>query len=164
VAVSGLFAIRDAGPADLDAIGAVYRRASLSNAGDREALLAHPDALEFDATPVELGRTRVAVVDEVVVGFASTSGAGDAWELDDLFVDPDRMRQGIATALVHDVEARARAAGVTRVEVTANEHAMAFYRSAGFVDAGTAATRFGPAPRMVLHVGGGPGLNALTGI
>ena len=37
--------------------------------------------------------------------------------------------------------------------MTANPHAMAFYRSVGFVDDGVAETRFGPAPRMRLSVG-----------
>ena len=43
-----------------------------------------------------------------------------------------------------------RARGVQRLEVTANPHAMEFYRSAGFTDYGTADTDFGAAPRMVL--------------
>src|SRR4029077_10925761 len=38
---------RSAEPADVDAIRGVYRRASLWNEGDRDALLANPDALVF---------------------------------------------------------------------------------------------------------------------
>jgi ribosomal protein S18 acetylase RimI-like enzyme len=149
MAVSGPVEIRGAAPADLDAIADVYRRASLSNEGDRAALLAHPDALEFDPAPVVAGLTRVALTGGRVVGFATARPVGaDALELDDLFVDPGHRRLGIATALVRDVERRARAAGVTRVEVTANEHALDFYRAVGFTPAGTTATRFGPAPRM----------------
>src|SRR5262249_10316503 len=145
--------IRVAVAADLEAIGAVYRRASLSNEGDRAALLAHPDALEFDPAPVAEGLTRVAVSGGRVVGFATARPtAPDALELDDLFVDPDPRRLGIATALVREVEQRARAAGVTRIGVTANEHALDFYRSVGFTPAGTTSTRFGPAPRMSLRV------------
>ena len=154
MAVNDPVEIRVAGAADLEAIAAVYRRASLSNEGDRAALLAHPDALEFDPAPVAEGLTRVAVTGGRVVGFATARPtAPDTLELDDLFVDPDRRREGIATALVRDVERRARGAGVTRIEVTANEHAHDFYRSAGFTPAGTTATRFGPAPRMSLRVG-----------
>jgi GNAT superfamily N-acetyltransferase len=152
--VSDPVEIRAARPADLDAIGVVYRRASLSNEGDRAELLANPDALEFDRAPVDEGLTRVAVSGGRVVGFATATPAGaGTLELDDLFVDPDRRREGIATALVRDVERRARDAGVTRIEVTANEHALDFYRSVGFEPAGTVATRFRPAPRMSLRVG-----------
>jgi GNAT superfamily N-acetyltransferase len=151
--VNEAVAIRVARAADLDAIRSVYRRASLSNAGDREALLANPDALEFDPTPVEEGLTRVALLGTRVVGFATARPTGDALELDDLFVDPDVRRRGIATALVREVERQARAAGVTRVDVTANEHALAFYGSVGFTAVGTVATRFGPAPRLALRLG-----------
>jgi ribosomal protein S18 acetylase RimI-like enzyme len=146
--------IRTAVPADLDPIGAVYRRASLSNEGDRDALLANPDALEFDPEPVAAGLTRVAVVGARVVGFVTARpGPADALELDDLFVDPDWMRRGIATALVRDVEQAARAAAVACVEVTANGHALAFYRAVGFTVTGTVETRFGPGTRMRLDTG-----------
>lgn len=52
--------IRRADPADLAAIAAVFRAASLANEGDREALLAHPEVLEFPADAV-LDGVRVAV-------------------------------------------------------------------------------------------------------
>ena len=140
---------RVAAPADLDAIRRVYRRASLSNAGEREMLLAHPEVLVFDGGAVAEGRTRVAVAgDGTVAGFATILVAGGVAELEDLFVDPDRMRQGIATRLVEDALAEARDRGADRVEVTGNEHAMAFYASAGFVQVGVAETRFGPARRL----------------
>jgi len=35
-------------------------------------------------------------------------------------------------------------------EVTANPHALAFYRAVGFIDCGVAETDFGTASRMVL--------------
>jgi GNAT superfamily N-acetyltransferase len=69
-------------------------------------------------------------------------------ELDDLFVDPNWMRQGAGRALVLDLVAAARNHGARRVEVTANEHALAFYKI-GFVSGNDVWTRFGPAPRML---------------
>ena len=53
--------IRDATVADLAALGAVFRHSSLSNAGDRANLLAHPEVLELSDVAVRQGRTRVAV-------------------------------------------------------------------------------------------------------
>jgi predicted N-acetyltransferase YhbS len=76
--------------------------------------------------------------------------AGDGLELDDLFVDPDRMRQGIARALVADALDAARRDGASGIGVVANGHALAFYRAVGFVESGTEQTLFGPAVRMWL--------------
>jgi hypothetical protein len=38
------------------------------------------------------------------------------------------------------------------LEVTANPHALGFYRAAGFVERSVAETDFGAAPRMVLAI------------
>ena len=136
-------------------ISDVYRRSSLSNAGDREALLAHPDVLIFESRPIREGRTRVAVNGERVVGFATTTVAGDFAELDDLFVDPDWMRNGIARALVLDAVSVASARGCSRIEVTANSHALSFYNAVGFVAVGEVPTQFAPGMRMHLAVASG---------
>ena len=112
------FRLRLATSHDLPALKDLFRRSSLSNEGDRQNLLAHPDALEFSGRPVEEGRVRVAVIDDRIVGFASVLVTGRIGELDDLFVDPNWMRHGIATALVLDALARAREQQVTPIEVT----------------------------------------------
>jgi GNAT superfamily N-acetyltransferase len=149
--------VRDAVAADLEALREVFRRASLSNAGDRAVLLAHPEVLVWSGDAVAEGRTRV-VVDEDgrIVGFASTVLGDGELELEDLFVEPRRMRQGIARRLVEDVLNQARTVGAGSVRVIANTHATAFYGAVGFVPDGTVQTRFGPALRMRLHVTGTP--------
>jgi N-acetylglutamate synthase-like GNAT family acetyltransferase len=144
------FHIRTAQVADLEALQDVFRRASLDNAGDRAMLLVNPDALVLSPASVHEQRTRAVVIDGVIVGFATLRRVDDAFELEDLFVDPRWMRRGIGLALVRDAAATARAKGVSRIGVTANPHARAFYERAGFVSDGTAVTRFGPAPRMRL--------------
>ena len=142
--------IRLGTPADLAAASSVYRRASLSNAGDRDNLLAHPEFLILGPEGLAEGRTHVAEQDGTVVGFATWAEADGTVDLEDLFVDPDNRRRGIASELVRRIAEVLRARGVQRLEVTANPHAMEFYRSAGFTDNGTADTDFGTAPRMVL--------------
>ena len=139
-------------PADLPAASDVYRSASLSNAGDRDNLLAHPEYLVLGPEGLAEGRTYVAEEEGSLVGFATWLDAGGAFELEDLFVDPGWRRRGIAAALVSHIAQVLRARGVQRLEVTANPHAMGFYRAAGFVDCGAAETVFGVAPRMVLPV------------
>jgi N-acetylglutamate synthase-like GNAT family acetyltransferase len=147
------FLIRSAVPADMTVLRDLFRRSSLSNEGDRPLLLANPDALELSAVAVNERRTRVAeVADGPIVGFASTMVTGDVIELEDLFVDPEWIRRGIARALVLDTQAIARQSGCRRVQVTANEHARGFYEKVGFVFAEEVETRFRPAPRMHLDV------------
>src|SRR6266700_1471207 len=137
-------------PADLPAASDVYRSASLSNAGDRDNLLAYPEYLVLGPEGLAEGRTFVAEEEGSLVGFATWIEAGGVFELEDLFVDPAWMRRGIATALVNRIAEVLRARGVERLEVTANPHALGFYRAAGFLGCGVAETEFGAASRMVL--------------
>ena len=97
--------IRIGVPADLPAASDVYRNASLSNAGDRGNLLAHPEYLTLGRRGLAEGRTHVAEEDGSLVGFATWAQAGRVFELEDLFVDPEWMRRGIATALVKRIAA-----------------------------------------------------------
>jgi GNAT superfamily N-acetyltransferase len=139
-------------PADLPAAMGVYRRASLSNAGDRDNLLAHPEFLILGPEGLAEGRTYVAEEDGSVVGFATWAEADGSIELEDLFVDPGWRRRGIAAALVSRIVDVLRARGAECLEVTANPHAREFYSAAGFTDCGVAETEFGAAPRMRLAI------------
>jgi GNAT superfamily N-acetyltransferase len=131
--------IRPSTAEDLPALRDIFLRASLSNEGDRAWIAAHLDEVRLDEANVIEGRTRVAELEGRIVGFATLVGS----ELEDLFVDPDWMRRGIATALVLDA-----ASTVPRIDLTANPHALAFYESVGFVEDGVAETFGGPAVRM----------------
>jgi GNAT superfamily N-acetyltransferase len=138
--------------ADFGAASDVYREASLSNAGDRGNLLAHPGYLILGPEGLAEGRTHVAEEEGSLVGFATWNVAGGVTELEDLFVDPGWRRRGIARALVSRIASVVREQGADRLEVTANPHALGFYRAAGFIDCGVAETDFGVAPRMVLPI------------
>ena len=138
--------------ADLEGATNVYRRAALSNAGDQLRLLANPDLLILRPEGLAEERTYVVEEDGAIVGFASWAEANGTVELEDLFVDPDHMRHGIATALVRRIADALRARGVEHLEVTANPHALPFYRAVGFIARGTAETQFGSAPRMALPI------------
>jgi GNAT superfamily N-acetyltransferase len=149
------FQIRMAELTDMAALGDVFRRSSLSNDRDRANLVAHPEVLELSDVAVRDGRTRAAVRGGVILGFATwltADEAGDTIEVDDLFVDPDWMRRGVGRALMQDLVGIARSRGASRLEVTGNEHADAFYTSVGFVRDHDVQTRFGPAPRMHLDL------------
>ena len=144
--------VRAATTDDIPALQAVFRRAALANAGDHALLASHPEFLEWPGASVAEGRTRVAEVAGHVVGFATTLARGDVAELEDIFTDPDWMRRGVGRALVADLVATARARGVTRIEVDANPHALAFYRDAGFVEVGPAVLEHGVGIRMSLTI------------
>ena len=72
-------------PADLPAASDVYRSASLSNAGDRDNLLGHPESLVLGPEGLTEGRTYVAETGGSLVGFATWIAAGGVVELEDLF-------------------------------------------------------------------------------
>jgi GNAT superfamily N-acetyltransferase len=93
------------------------------------------------------------LADGTVIGFASTHPSGiGVLELDDVFVDPDRQRQGAARRLIRHITAAAHEDGITRIEVTANPHALEFYRAVGFEIDGEVRTEFGRGVRMHLSV------------
>lgn len=144
--------IRLGTPADLAEVADVYRSASLSNPGDRDRLLAHPEYLVLEPDGLTEGRTHVAEEDGSVVGFATWAESDDGVELEDLFVDPKWMRRGIATALVTRIVEVLRSRGEDTLEVTANPDALEFYRSVGFIDAGVDETAFGSAPHLLLRL------------
>lgn len=151
--MTSVIAVREATVEDLGALREVYRDASLSNAGDRDALLAHPDVLLWVDDNLRAGRTRVAT-DEAgtVLGFATTRPTPIGLELEDLFVRPQHMRRGVASLLVADAVETARREGHASIDVTGSPHAAAFYASVGFVRIGDEQTLFGPAPRLRLTV------------
>jgi GNAT superfamily N-acetyltransferase len=141
--------LRDATLADHQDLARVFRRASLSNENDRDALLAHPDWLTLPERGIREGRMRLAAdEDSTVVGFATFLVKDGVAELEDLFVDPGHRRRGIAERLVRDISTRVRAMGFDTLEVTANPHAMPFYEYMGFVTCGHVETELYAAPRM----------------
>jgi GNAT superfamily N-acetyltransferase len=96
------------------------------------------------------GRVRVAVGHGgELLGFSVVADApAGVCVLDDLFVEPDLMRQGIGRALVEDAAARALLAGWREMTVVADPRNFAFYESVGFVVGEPVATRFGPAVQL----------------
>jgi GNAT superfamily N-acetyltransferase len=143
--------IRTAVVDDMQSLRGVFRRASLSNEGDRDHLLAHPEALVLSDSGVRQGRTRVAThFESGIVGFASWLVTDEVIELEDLFVEPAWMRRGIGRALVLDAAATASNHSFHRLEVTANPHAQAFYESVGFIADHVVTTDFYPGLRMYL--------------
>jgi N-acetylglutamate synthase-like GNAT family acetyltransferase len=122
----------------------LQRRASLENPGDRDALLANPDAIVLPAEQITSGQVFVVEDGGSVRGFAAVlpRDDGDA-ELDALFVEPGLWKRGYGRALVEHGAGMARAQGARALHVIANPHAERFYLACGFERFGEVATQFG---------------------
>ena len=139
--------IRTATPADAEALRDLHRRSSYIWEEDRPHFGAHPEIFGVDPVALAEGRTRIALGDNgAIAGFATVTAAG---ELEDLFVEPELMRQGVGSALLADAAARATSAGHKRLTVVAAERTRRFYERAGLAVEGEAQTRFGPALRLM---------------
>jgi N-acetylglutamate synthase-like GNAT family acetyltransferase len=136
--------IRQAAVSEQQALEDLQRRASLNNPGDREALLAHPDAIALPLEQIVDGSVFVADRDHVLVGFAAVVPRDDGGaELDALFVEPQEWNRGIGRALVDHCARVARARGASSLHVIGNPHAKGFYLACGFTIIGTTDTQFG---------------------
>ena len=147
--------IRLAVSSEQGALEALQLRASLMNETDREALLAHPDAIELPIAQIEAGRVFVAERDGATLGFSVVlpRNDGDA-ELDGLFVEPSAWRGGIGRKLVEAAGAFAASAGASALYVIGHPLSAGFYYACGFELLGKAETRFGAALSMRKELGG----------
>ena len=152
------FLIRRALVTEQEELEGLQLRASLTNAGDRDALLAHPDAIELPARQIAAGGVFVAEWKGAIVGFTAVEPRADGEsELDALFVDPNMRRRGIGRLLIERCAELARTRGSGSLYVVGNRHAEEFYTACGFTVIGTAETRFGSALLMRRMVGPGSG-------
>jgi GNAT superfamily N-acetyltransferase len=135
---------RPALASERQALEDLQRRASLQNQNDREALLAHPDAIELPPEQIVAGHVFVVERDGEMLGFAAVVPRDDGnSELDALFVEPDHWKQGLGRVLIEHCAAVAKSRGSAALHVIGNPHAEGFYRTCGFEQIGTMDTRFG---------------------
>ena len=136
--------IRPAVQTERSRLEALQWRASLANAGDRDSLLANPDAIALPVEQIADGFVFVAERLGVIVGFAAILARPDGTaELDALFVEPTLWRQGVGRLLVEHCAAAARGRASRILHVVGNPHAEGFYAACGFRTTGTVETRFG---------------------
>lgn len=140
----GPFVVRVAAESERAQLEALQWRASLNNPGDREALLAHDDAIALPVEQIRAGGVFVYEASGAILGFAAIlpRADGDA-ELDALFVEPEAWRRGIGRALVEHCASEARKTAATALHVVGNPHAEGFYESCGFRRLGVQQMRFG---------------------
>jgi len=136
--------IRPALQTERSSLEALQWRASLANTGDRDALLANPDAIVLPMEQIADGHVSVAQRDGVIVGFAAVLPRPDGnAELDALFVEPGLWKRGVGRLLVERCADVARSRGSRILHVVGNPHAEGFYAACGFRTTGSVETRFG---------------------
>lgn len=147
-------ALRPGTPTDQPRLLAiVWATVMVGNESDRDQLLARPELVQLPIEQITAETCVVAEMDGSPVGFAVVlPRPDDDAELDGLFVLPARQRLGLGRALVAAGADRARAMGASALHVIANDDALLFYRSVGFIQTGMAATDLKPAPRMELRL------------
>jgi GNAT superfamily N-acetyltransferase len=132
------------------ALEGLQLRASLTNAGDREAMLANPDAIDLPVGQIASGDVFVLELNGSIAGFAALESRPDGdTELDGLFVEPDVRRRGVGRSLVEHCAKIALTKGSRALHVIGNPHAEEFYLSCGFNTIGQSETRFGPGLLML---------------
>lgn len=146
--------IRTARVDELENLEALQRRASLANPGDRDAILAHPDAIVIPPGQLAAGQVFVAESDGSLLGFSAVLDREDGQtELDGLFVEPSLWRAGVGRLLVERARDYGRQHSAAWLHVVGNPHAEGFYEACGFVTYGSQQTEFGPGLLMRVAVG-----------
>ena len=147
--------IRPALQGERSSLEALQWRASLANPGDRDSLLANPDAIALPDEQIADGHVLVAQLDGVIVGFAAVLPRPDGnAELDALFVEPSLWKRGVGRLLVDHCADLARGRASRLLHVVGNPHAEGFYTSCGFRITGTVETRFGTGLAMERDLSG----------
>lgn len=113
--------------------------------------------LEVRGADIAAGRVWVAQRKGRIVGTVGITPEGDGEaELDCVFVEPDAIGSGVGRALIRRAVKESRAAGVKKLMILADPHAVAFYERCGAVFVGDEPSDAIPGrslPRFELAVG-----------
>ena len=131
-------ALRPATGADAAALTALALR-SKALWGYDDAFMAACRA-ELTITPAQIAARPTWVIEEegAILGFCQLRIAGRTAEAAQIFIAPGSVRGGLGRRLWAQLEAQARAAGCTQLEVDFDPHAEGFYRAMGMVRCGEA--------------------------
>jgi GNAT superfamily N-acetyltransferase len=115
----------------------------------KDALEAWRSDLTVSAKDIRAKPTYVATVDGEIVGFYSLEPSRQSWKLDNLWVLPEYMNQGIGRVLLdHALEAAVRG-GAVEVTVDADPNAASFYIQCGAIRRGEVAAPIPEHPTRV---------------
>lgn len=90
---------------------------------------------------IESHDVHCAVVDGAVVGFYALSHVGEVFELEHMWVDPDRMGHGVGATLFNHAVETVRSHGGSRLDIASDPNAEGFYKKMGAQSVGTVPSR-----------------------
>jgi GNAT superfamily N-acetyltransferase len=135
------FEIRRAAPEEANLLTALARSAKAHWGYPAEWLELWRDDLTFTPESIREGDVYCAVEAGEIVGVTHLLATPPEGEIDDLWVAPARMGEGIGRALLEHAATVARARGCSRLRIASDPHAEPFYRRLG-------ARRIGEVPSL----------------
>jgi GNAT superfamily N-acetyltransferase len=141
--------IRPARPADADALNRLAVAAE-ARWGFSEAFLDRfRRTYRITGDHLERNPAYVAEVDGGPAGFYVLAPAGAAWELEFLYVAPERMGTGLGTELWRHMASRCRARGIGEVRLVCGPEPLPFYLKMGAEVAGETRSKLDPERRIL---------------
>ncbi len=150
-----MFHLREPRASELTALSDLCMRSKAVWGYDDAFMQACRAELTLTQEDMSASRLQVGEADDVIVGVAQVSAAGDVAYLEKLFVEPDRLRSGAGRALFAWAVRTAKDMGADRLAIEADPGAAAFYRRMGARDDGVAPSASIPGrslPRLVLDL------------
>jgi N-acetylglutamate synthase-like GNAT family acetyltransferase len=141
--------IRLAVESEAPVLSALAMRAKSHWGYSTETLERWRSELAISPTDVRERPTFVAMVGAEVAGFYSLRPSSSSWELDNLWVLPEFMHQGIGHALLSHALATAAGGGASEVIVDADPNAESFYLQCGAVRRGETPAPISGDPKRV---------------
>jgi GNAT superfamily N-acetyltransferase len=105
--------------------------------------------LEVSAESISARPTFVAELDGQAIGFYSLVPSPEVWELDNLWVLPQFMKQGFGRALLKHASQTAAEGGATSIVVDADPNSEPFYLRCGARRVGAVAAPIAGQPNRV---------------
>jgi ribosomal protein S18 acetylase RimI-like enzyme len=143
--------IRRAAATDAAALTSVARISKAVWGFDAGFMAACRAELTVRAASIRRGPTYLVEADGRILGFYQLRIHGALGDISMIFVAPEALRTGLGRRLWAHLEATARAAGATRLEVDSDSHAEGFYSAMGMRRVGEAASGSIPG-RMLPHL------------
>ncbi len=150
--------LRPAQLADAAVLSALAFRSKAHWGYDDAFMAACRDELTISHDRITNDFVVVAQIGDDVAALGCLSQKGQDGEIEDVFVAPECMGQGVGRALMAALIDRARTLGLRRLALDADPHAEAFYARMGFVTVGKSPSGSIPGrflPRMAMDLPAG---------